>query len=534
LEGKIMSAMRDMWARWGDTEDLRKHKNELAKGAGKAIEDEIMGMGTTVDHPDEMVKAIGKSMSDAYQRGGGGARGAVYAADVVNPFYHAAVEGYKADQALKRGDYETAGRQGTHAAIDTGKGVGMAAAAGSAGLALGEVAAALAPVEAATEPLAAGAAEGAGGGAGPKPLFENLSQGEIDAGFDNAKSGPHLELPGQDPGTGQGLRDVKIKFDPNKPIAFQDKMVFRGIEDAPGPKVEVRTHSANPNAPEGTYSHDNPTTQINAGKRYRLPDGTWKIMDDSMSEAEKAAAHMNPTTEIPDSGGATPTEGGQSSDPNQGGSCQAPHPNAALVDTTAQPDNGPACVQPDATAAPDRNAAQVDNAAQPANGRACVQPDATLAADTSAAGPDNAPACAEPEAPPAADPGGAPAPDCAPACVQPEAPAADSGGAPAPDNAPACVQPKPSPAADPGAAPAPDSAPACVQPEALPAADTSAAPAPDSAPACVQPEAQPGPDPGAASAPDNTPASVQPETPAAADPGAAPAPDSTPPDSAAA
>ena len=44
------------------------------------------------------------------------------------------------------------------------------------------------------------------------------------------------------------------------------------------------------NAPDGTYSKDNPTTQINVGKKYRLPDGTWKEMKD-MTEAEKAAAH---------------------------------------------------------------------------------------------------------------------------------------------------------------------------------------------------------------------------------------------------
>lgn len=57
-----------------------------------------------------------------------------------------------------------------------------------------------------------------------------------------------------------------------------------------GAMVELRTHSANPNAPAGSYSHSNYTTQINAGTHYRLPDGTWKPIS-AMTPAEKAAAH---------------------------------------------------------------------------------------------------------------------------------------------------------------------------------------------------------------------------------------------------
>lgn len=121
--------------------------------------------------------------------------------------------------------------------------------------------------------------------------FENLSDKEFDAGFDELESGTLLELPGHNRKTGEGLTDIKIRADESQPIAHQDKMVFKGIEGAPHKKVEVRRHSKNPTAPDGSYSKEHPTTQINSKDKYRLPDGTYKRYED-MTEAEKAAAHM--------------------------------------------------------------------------------------------------------------------------------------------------------------------------------------------------------------------------------------------------
>ena len=125
-------------------------------------------------------------------------------------------------------------------------------------------------------------------------LFADLTDSEIEAAVDNAEAGTRLELPGQNPNTGEGLVKVKIKGNPDAAIPHHDNMTFKGIEDAPpGEKIEVRRHSANPNAPEGSYSRDNPTTQINsaASKRYRLPDGSYKRIADMTAE-ERAAAHI--------------------------------------------------------------------------------------------------------------------------------------------------------------------------------------------------------------------------------------------------
>jgi hypothetical protein len=125
--------------------------------------------------------------------------------------------------------------------------------------------------------------------AGPEvePTFENLSQEEIDAAFEEAESGTHMELPGKNPVTGEGLQRTKIKFNEDKPIPHHDNMEFEGIKDTPGNTVQVRRHSANPNAPDGSYSQENPTTQIDSGNKYRLPDGTWKTIKE-MTPEERA------------------------------------------------------------------------------------------------------------------------------------------------------------------------------------------------------------------------------------------------------
>jgi hypothetical protein len=132
------------------------------------------------------------------------------------------------------------------------------------------------------------------GSKGNEPLFPRLADEEVGAAIDQAKSGTPAKLPGQNPRTGEGLaKPPKIKADEAKPIAHHENMTFKGIKRAPGGKVEVRRHSANPNADVGTYSHDNPTTQVNSvkPKEYMLPDGTFKPFD-AMTEEEKAAAHF--------------------------------------------------------------------------------------------------------------------------------------------------------------------------------------------------------------------------------------------------
>jgi hypothetical protein len=125
--------------------------------------------------------------------------------------------------------------------------------------------------------------------------WEALLDAELDAGIANRKVGTMIEMPGQNPTTGLGLRrEFQVRADPSKPIWFQVKHEFSGISGAPGNKrVDVRYHSANPNAPAGSYSNLFPTTQVNSKNpvKYLLPDGTWKSLN-AMTPAEKAAAHF--------------------------------------------------------------------------------------------------------------------------------------------------------------------------------------------------------------------------------------------------
>ncbi|MGM8886979.1 hypothetical protein ACS8FD_13720, partial [Psychrobacter sp. 1U2] len=124
---------------------------------------------------------------------------------------------------------------------------------------------------------------------------------EVDLAIDNSISFNFWVLPansGKMRLTGQGLTNIKLKMNPEKPIWFHDNLLFRKIQDAPHTKVEVRTHSPNPNPRiRGTYSSNNNTTQINTNpnsgpKLYRLPDGSWKTID-TMTDAEKVAAHYH-------------------------------------------------------------------------------------------------------------------------------------------------------------------------------------------------------------------------------------------------
>jgi hypothetical protein len=144
---------------------------------------------------------------------------------------------------------------------------------------------------------------------------------EIDKAVDNARSGWMVEGPGQHPLNPEiGLQGTERRdqaTDPNA-IAHHENMTFHDIKGAPAGKkpVEVRDHSANPKAPPGSYSQDNPTTQVTKGPRYLLPgpqpmekmtpkneswkpvekmtpeNGSWKKLN-QMTEQEKAAAHYH-------------------------------------------------------------------------------------------------------------------------------------------------------------------------------------------------------------------------------------------------
>ncbi|SDF03020.1 RHS repeat-associated core domain-containing protein [Myxococcus virescens] len=126
-----------------------------------------------------------------------------------------------------------------------------------------------------------------------QPSLPDFNDAEVDAAIDAAKSWNAYELPGQNPKTKNGLTGMKLKFDLSKDIYFHNNAKFKGIANAPGGKVEVRYHSANPNAPIGKYSNQNPTTQVNSvnPKEYMLPDGRFKPLS-AMTEAEKEAAHF--------------------------------------------------------------------------------------------------------------------------------------------------------------------------------------------------------------------------------------------------
>jgi hypothetical protein len=124
-------------------------------------------------------------------------------------------------------------------------------------------------------------------------LFPNFGDDELEQAFSRAQSRNMFELPGQNPANGQGLRKLRIVEDETKNLAYQQNMTFKQIDGAPSPKVEVRYHSANANAPAGTYSQTNPTTQINSvdPQLYMLPDGTWKPFN-ILTEEERALVHF--------------------------------------------------------------------------------------------------------------------------------------------------------------------------------------------------------------------------------------------------
>jgi len=231
---------------------------------------------------------------------GGGVRGWFVAVNQQwNPAYGIFEHGDKAIDAAERGDWHGAASESTKALVSV---VGTAAIAeGAASLAdsaLGETSLAskgtppaenVPPVPPKPPVIEGGGPPPSGGGG---PLFPNLSEAEVGQAVDQAVGGTGMKLPAKNPKTGEGLLNNVTKADPAKPIPHHENMTFKGIKGAPGGKVEVRRHSANPNAPAGSYSRDHPTTQINSvkPKQYMLPDGTFKPFD-QMTDAERRAAH---------------------------------------------------------------------------------------------------------------------------------------------------------------------------------------------------------------------------------------------------
>jgi hypothetical protein len=74
-------------------------------------------------------------------------------------------------------------------------------------------------------------------------------------------------------------------------IWFHDNIKVPGAGPG-GSAIQIRTHSANPGAPPGSFSFGNYTTQVNTNSGlYLLPNGTWKPPS-TMSPAEISAAHF--------------------------------------------------------------------------------------------------------------------------------------------------------------------------------------------------------------------------------------------------
>jgi hypothetical protein len=238
----------------------------------------------------------------------------------------------------------------------------------------------------------------------------HMTEADIDAalgGIDSggARSDTFFELPGQNPRTGGGLQaipDAHVNPNPNQ-ITYSQNMYFSDVGTAriadagdvpigaprapgdsiipagvgvespvprtsvggapPSGNVEVRYHSANPNAPAGSYSAAEPTVQVNtpqprfgwAGNRrtpvagdtgrYLLPDGRWVTMRGA-TPPERAAAHWPVGASGPGPHGGPPPGphgGGGAPPPGPGGGGGAPPvaPAPPLVPPAAAPVSAP-------------------------------------------------------------------------------------------------------------------------------------------------------------------------------------------------
>jgi hypothetical protein len=143
-----------------------------------------------------------------------------------------------------------------------------------------------------------GAVAGEGPGAmlaRPRIAGGPITDAEIDAAFSDLRTGQKVEMPGQNPSTGQGLAGPpELRFDPDKPIAFHDNWNLKGIKGAPAQEIQVRTHSPNRRAPAGKYSRENPTTQITDPNNdfYMDKNGVWRSKTDLRTDADWDSVHL--------------------------------------------------------------------------------------------------------------------------------------------------------------------------------------------------------------------------------------------------
>jgi hypothetical protein len=175
---------------------------------------------------------------------------------------------------------------------------------------------------------------------------------EIDA----FPTGPRPELPPAAQPTNP-VPETTVQIKGPSPGPNQPRPV---LAESTGGNLEVRYHGPNPGAPEGTFSQENPTVQINtpnprgrndpwagqpvneaAGQRavvphndpntglYRTADGEWVRIPDA-TPAQRAAAHY-PVYGEPPVGGAPPTGGGT---PPSGPTTSGPTPSV-IVDEAA-------------------------------------------------------------------------------------------------------------------------------------------------------------------------------------------------------
>lgn len=129
----------------------------------------------------------------------------------------------------------------------------------------------------------------AGKKAGDIALHENITV----TGAKNARVVEHRDLlKMREQGKTSSTRSVIPDDSPDSPVA-KAPVPLHGETGQPR-DVMVRTHTANPKAPEGSHSHDNPTLQVNStGKERQLtPDGRWiRMGDPTVTPADRASTH---------------------------------------------------------------------------------------------------------------------------------------------------------------------------------------------------------------------------------------------------
>jgi hypothetical protein len=98
-------------------------------------------------------------------------------------------------------------------------------------------------------------------------------------------TGPNPELPGP---AGAPVPQTELRVTGPSPGQGQPRPV---LSSETGGNVEVRYHSANPNAPEGTFSHDNPTVQVDTPNE-RFP---WEGEPVDAAAGERANIRSTPS-----------------------------------------------------------------------------------------------------------------------------------------------------------------------------------------------------------------------------------------------